>query len=102
MHHLRAPPRHLGHLRGEYDGYASRPRHDTRVGGVDAVHVREDFAALSPERRRERHGRRVRPTSSERHDVPEGVDPLEACDDGYLSLVEQATQAVWLDPRDYS
>ncbi len=48
VHHLRAPPRHLGHLRGEYDGYAPRPGNYARVGGVDAVHVGEDLAPLRP------------------------------------------------------
>src|SRR5215213_3454466 len=101
VHHPRAPPRHLGHLRGEYDGNAPRLRDDARVGGVDAVYVRKDLTAFGPERRRERHGRRVRPAASERHDVPKGVDPLKARDDGDLSLVEQAPQAVRLNPRDY-
>ena len=44
-------------------------RHDARVGGVDAVHVGVDVAAVRLQRRRQRHRRRVRAAAAQRGDA---------------------------------
>ena len=56
----------------------SRGRHETRIGGVDPPHVREDFASLGLECRRDRDGRRVRSAAPECRDLHLVAHSLEA------------------------
>jgi hypothetical protein len=60
VHDLGPAPGHLGHLLEGDDGHAPGLGDDAGVGGKDARYVREDLAPVGPERRRQRHGRRVR------------------------------------------
>ncbi len=54
------------------------PRHDTRVRGIDPVHVGVDVAAVGLERRGQRHRRRVRAATAQRGDPVVRPDTLEA------------------------
>ena len=67
------------------DGNAAGGRHDTRVGGEDAVHVSVDLADIGTERHGKRHCGGIRTTAAERGGVTLGVDALEAGNDGDVS-----------------
>ena len=56
-------------------------RHDPRIGGVHAVHVRADLAVLRIERRGHRHRRRVAAAASQRRDLALVRHALIAGDD---------------------
>ena len=63
--------------------------HEPRIGGEHAVDVGVDLAHIRLERRRQRHGRRVGPSTTEGRDLlRHGVDTLEACDDDDLPVVK--------------
>ena len=64
---------------------AAAPRHDARIGGVDAVDVAADLAVLGAERRRERDRGRVRAAAAERRDLALVRHALEAGDDHDLA-----------------
>jgi hypothetical protein len=62
-----------------------RPRHDAGVGGVDAVDVGIDVAAVGADRGGNRNGRSIRSAAAERSDAAGlFVHSLEAGDDRHL------------------
>ena len=63
-------------------------RLDARVGGVDAVDVGVDVAAIGLDRRGHRDGRGVRTAAPERGDAVVGRDALEAGEHRHLALGE--------------
>ena len=73
---------------------------DARVGGVDAVDIGVDVAALGLQRRGERHGRGVRAAAPERRDAPVGAEPLKARDDGVQPLGEFPVEVRRVDLED--
>ena len=68
LQHLGALRRHLEHLLVGDLIELARLRNDARVGGVDAVDIGEDVAAIGFERRRQRHRRGVRAAAAQRGD----------------------------------
>ena len=75
-------------------------RHNPRIRGVDARHVRVDLAGLRAERGRQRDGRRVRAAPAERRDVPRGRDTLKAGDDGDVAGLDRGPEPVGADVED--
>ena len=79
----------------------ARARHDARIGGVDAVDVRANFAVGGAERRRHRHGGRVAAAAAERRHFTPVRHALVACNDDDLpagELVLDAERADFDDP----
>ena len=73
----RADHQHLGAERGHFQHFLEGNRcqplrlgHDARVGGVDAVDVGIDVAAIGLDRRRHRHRRGIRAAAAQRRDRP--------------------------------
>ena len=87
LQHLGAERGHLQHLLVGDARDAAGAALDARVGGVDAVHVRVDVAALGLERGGDGHRRGVRPAAAERGDAAVGGDALEAREHGDLPPV---------------
>ena len=75
LQHLGAQRGHLQHLLVGDAVELARLGDDPRVGGVDAVDVGEDVAALGAQRRRQRHGRGVRAAAAERGHAALGPMP---------------------------
>ena len=102
LHHLGAERGELQHLLVGDLGHAAGARHDARVGGVDAVDVGVDVAALGPDRRRDRHRRGVGAAAPERGDAAGLlVDALEAGDHRHLlALLEALEQLGAVDVED--
>ncbi len=73
---------------------------DTRVGGVDPVHVREDLAGLGSEGRGQRDGGGVGAAAAEGGDVVLGGDSLEAGHQDDLVVREGLDDALGLDVED--
>ena len=102
LHHLGAERSELQHfLEGDLVEPA-RARHDARVGGVDAVDVGVDVAAVGADRGRDRDRRGVRSAAAERGDAAGFlVQALEAGDDrDFLALLEAPDQFVAVDVED--
>jgi hypothetical protein len=77
-------------------------RHDARIGGVDAVHVRADLAVFGAERGGHRDGGRVAAAAAERRDLAAVRHALIAGDDDDLSarqLVLDADRTHFDDAR---
>ncbi len=76
--------------------------HNARIGGVDAVDVGVDVAAICVDRRRDRHRRGVRSAASQRGDASGLlVDALETGNDGhFLALLEALDQLLAVDVED--
>ena len=72
---------------------ARAPRHDARVGGVDAVHVGADLAVLGVERGGHRDRGRVAAAAAERRDLLLVRDALVAGDDDDLAARELVLDA---------
>src|ERR1700709_1649001 len=69
----------------------ARLRHHARIGGVDAVDVGVDVAAVGVNRSRDRPRRRGRDAAAERGDAAGlRADALEAGDDGHFLAVPEA------------
>ncbi len=75
-------------------------RDDARVGGIDAVHIGIDVAAVGLQRCRQRHGGGVRPAAPQRGDAAVGRDPLEARDHGDMALFHAVDQVLAVDVQD--
>ena len=91
LEHLGAERGHLQHLLVGNLVQAPGLGHDARIGGVDAVHVRVDVAALGLDGGGERHGAGVRAAAAERRDAARRlVHALEAGDDGDFPVVGEA------------
>ena len=100
VHHAefhRAHLQDLGALRGQFQHVLERDlvepprlRNHARVGGVDAIDVGIDVAAVGMDRGRNRHRRGVRTAAPERGDSAGlRIDALEAGDDGdFLAVLE--------------
>ena len=97
LHDAGAEARHLEHLVVRDFFHLARVLHNARIGRIDAVDVREDFAAVSLQRARERDGRRIGTAAAERHGVHLLVSALEACHNDDVALVEFLFDALWLD-----
>ncbi|MPM15098.1 hypothetical protein SDC9_61464 [bioreactor metagenome] len=98
---------HLGSLTGQLQhlvigDLAELPgvRHDTGIGGIDAVHIRENLAQLGMERRRQRHGAGVRAAPAQSRDVSGAVDALKARHQDDAVLVQLRQDAFRVDPFD--
>ena len=99
----RADLQHLGAERGHFEHFLEgdaveppRLRHDARVGGVDAVDVGVDVAAVGPDRAGDRHGAGVRAAAAERRDAAgRRLDALEAGDHGDLAA-RRSRRRDWL------
>ncbi|BBC02841.1 DNA mismatch repair protein [Bradyrhizobium elkanii USDA 61] len=80
----------------------ARLRHHAGVGGVDAVDVGVDVAAVGAQRGRDRHRRGVRAAAAERGDAAAvGIDALEAGDHGdFLALLEAGDDLGAVDIED--
>ena len=93
LQHLGPERGHLQHLLEGDPVEAAGLAHDARVGGVDAVDVRVDVAALGLERRGERDRARVRAAAAERGDASgRAMHPLEARDHGDLAALGEAVE----------
>ena len=68
LQHLGAERGHLQHLLVGDLLELARLGNDARIGGVDAVDIGEDVAAIGLQRRRQRHRRGVRAAAAERGD----------------------------------
>ncbi len=99
LHDLGAERGELEHLLVGDLGHAPRPRHHPRVGGVDAVDVGVDVAAVGLDRGRDRDRRGVRPAAAKRGDAAGlEVDALEARDHRHLvALLEPLEQLLAVD-----
>ena len=98
---LRAKRRHFQHLFKGDLVHAPRLRHDARIGGVNAVNVRIDVAAVGLDRRRDGDGACVRAATSERRDPPGfTVHALKARDDGDFTAAEAFDDARAVDRFD--
>ena len=112
VHHAeldRAHLQHLGAERGQLQHFlegdlveALRARHDARVGGVDAVDVGVDVAAVGLDRGGDRHRRGVGAAAAERGDAAGVlVHALEAGDHrDLLALLEALDQLGAVDVED--
>ena len=112
VHHAeldRAHLQHLGAERGELQHFLERDlveplrlRHHARVGGVDAVDVGVDVAAVGLDRGGDRHRRGVGAAAAERGDAAGLlVDALEAGDHrDLLALLEALDQLGAVDVED--
>src|SRR4029077_7759888 len=112
MHHAelhRAHLHHFGAERSELQHFLERdlvepprPRHHARIGGVDAINVRVDVAAVGADRGRDRDSRRIRTAAAERGDALRLlVQALEAGDDrDLLALFEALDQFGAVDVDD--
>ncbi len=80
----------------------SRLRHHARIGGVDAVDIGVDVAAIGLDGGRERHRARVRAAAPERRDASRlRVEALEAGDHGdFAALLEALDDRAPVDRRD--
>src|SRR5690606_9317315 len=91
----------------EHQGFAvveprvpASARYEARVGGVDAVHVGVDVAAVGAERDGEGHGGRVASAAPEGGDVPGRAEPLEPGHHGDVPGGKGATDAAGADVPD--
>ena len=111
VHHRRLDRAHLQHLgaeRGQLEHFLERHLveparlgHHARVGGVDAVDVGVDVAAVGVERRGERHRRGVRAAAPERrHPAARRMNALEAGDDRDLAARETLDDRLAIDVLD--
>ncbi len=112
VHHAeldRAHLQDLGAERSEFQHFLegdlvepARARHHARIGGVDAVDVGVDVAAVGVDRGRDRHRRGVRAAAAERGDAAGLlVHALEAGDHrDLLALLEALDQFVAIDVED--
>ena len=92
---------HLEHFLERHLVEPPRLRHDARIGGVDAVDVGVDVAAVGVKRRGQRHRRSVRAAAAERrHAVGLGANALEAGDDCDLALGEACDDPDAVDAGD--
>jgi hypothetical protein len=91
---------HLQHLLEGDGGQAPGFGHDTRVGGVDTVHVGVDQALVGLHRRRHRHRRGVRTATTQRGDVHVLIDTLEAGDHDHAASVQIRAHAGVVDALD--
>ena len=92
LQHLGADRGQLQHLLVADPRELARLRHDARIGGVDAIDVGVDVAAVGLQRRRQRHGRGVRAAAAQRGDAVVGADALEAGHHGDLARCHAADQ----------
>ena len=102
LHDLGAERGQLQHfLKGNFV-HAVRGFHHARIGGVDAVDVGVDVAALGADRGGNRHGRGIRTAAAERGDTAGFLmDALEAGDDrNLLQFVEALDQFGAIDVHD--
>src|SRR5690606_22956165 len=79
---------------------APRPRHDARIGGVDAVDVRVDVALLRLQGRRHGHGGGVGAAAAQRGDVAVLVDALEPGDHHDAALFQHLADPGGVDVHD--
>ena len=102
--HLQDLGAERGHFQHFLEGHlveAARLGNDARIGGVDAVDVGVDVAAVGVQRGRQRHGGGVGAAAPERRDAAGlGVNALEARDDRHLALREAVDDALALDAGD--
>ena len=102
MEHLCAQRRQLQHFVIGDSVQLTRIRHDTRVSGINAVHIRIDLAQVRAQHRRNRNRSRIRTAAAEGSHVAHLVDALKACHDADLSIIQLSAQALCrhaLDPR---
>ena len=97
LQHLGPHRRQLQHLLIGDEVELARPRHDARVGGVDAIHVGIDVAAIGLDRGGHRHRRRVRPAPAQRRDAPVRHHPLETGDHRDLARAHGGQQRAGVD-----
>src|ERR1700688_110564 len=111
VHHAefhRADLQHLGALRGQFQHILERDlvepprlRHHAGVGGVDAVDVGIDVAAVGVNGGRDRHRRGIGTAAPERGDSAGlRIDALEAGDHGdFLAFLETVDQLSAVNPE---
>ncbi len=104
LHHLGALVRQLEHLLVADDRELAGVRHETRVGGVDALDVRVDLAAIGPQRGSQRDRGRVGAAAAERRSLHQ-LDraralALEAGDDDDLPVGHLGPDPDRIDPGD--
>ena len=99
LKHFGALVRELEHFLVADGRQPPRFGHEARVGGVHAVDVRVDVAALGTERDRQGDGARIRAAAAERRDLVAG-GALEACDDHDAAVVQLLTDPGRLDAGD--
>ncbi len=100
LQHLRAQGRRFQHLLIGDLRELARLRHDTRVGGVDAVHVGVNVALVGPEGRRQGDRAGVRPAAAEGRDPPVGAETLEPRDHRDPAFAQRRLDPVGVDPED--
>ena len=100
LQHFRTDRGQLQHfLIGDLPQFAGF-RHDPRVRRIDAIDIGIDVAAIRLQRRRQRHGRGIRPAAAECRDPIVRGQTLKARDDGDLPLVHALDQLGPVDPID--
>ena len=99
MQHLRSAARKREHLVIGHGVVFDRIREFTRVGGVYAVHVRVDAAAVGVQQRRQRNCRGIRAAAPEGRHVSLGIDPLKARDQDNVPRLQFPDDAVALQAK---
>jgi 2-polyprenyl-6-hydroxyphenyl methylase/3-demethylubiquinone-9 3-methyltransferase len=89
LHHLGAEARQFEHLVVGNLLELLRVRHDARVGGVNAVHVRVNLAEVGLERGGKRNRRQIRTAAAQRRDLAFRRLALEAGHDDDIARFEQ-------------
>ena len=102
LQHLGADRSELEHFLIGDDRQLARARHDPGIGGVDAVDVGVDVAAVGVHRRGDGDGRRVGAAPAQRGEAAVGGDALEAGNDRDPFFVEHPLEHGDVDPLDHA
>ena len=97
LHHLRAEARQFEHFVVGNFRQLLRGRHDARIGGINAVHVRVNLAEVGLERRCQRDGRQIRTAAAQRRDLAFRRLALETGDDDNVALFQKLVNFLWRD-----
>ena len=100
LQHLGADAREFEHFLIGHIIELARARDDARVGGIDAVDVGVDVAAIGLQRRCNRHGTRVRSAATECRDAAIVHQPLKARDHRDLTARHRGAERAGVDVGD--
>ena len=100
----RARLHHLGAEAGEFEHFVvgnfrklPRARHDARIGGVNAIHVRVNLAKVRLQRGGQRNGRQIRTAAAQRGDLAVLRLALKTGDDDDVARIEQRVNLLGRD-----
>ena len=100
LHDLRAARGHLEHLVVADLVDLLRVRHDARIAGIDAIHVRKDLANVGLDRRGDGDRGEIAAAAAERGDAAIGRLALEAGDDDDVAVLEMLVNLLGRDVGD--